>query len=120
MQPTSLWLAAVLGIMAGFTTMVANAAGPIMILYLLAMRLPKIEFIGTAAWYFMCLNLFKVPFSIHLGLINPQSIPVDCMLAPCAVAGGILGRVIIGHIRQQAFEELALLLTLIAAVKLLF
>ena len=56
-------LAAVTGVSAGFTTMVANAAGPIMIMYLLAMRLPKLVFMGTSAWYFFVLNLFKVPFS---------------------------------------------------------
>ena len=60
------------GIIAGFSTMVANAAGPIMVLYLLAMRLPKLEFVGTTAWFFMLINLFKVPFSADLGLINPR------------------------------------------------
>ena len=72
--PQGIWFVAVVGIVAGFTTMVANAAGPIMILYLLAMRLPKMEFIGTGAWYFFILNLLKVPFSYQLGLINSSSI----------------------------------------------
>ena len=63
-------LAAITGVSAGFTTMAANAAGPIMVIYLLAMRLPKYIFMGTAAWYFFILNLFKVPFSYNLGLIN--------------------------------------------------
>ena len=58
---------ALLGLLAGFATMVGNAAGPLMVLYLLAARLPKMQFVGTAAWYFFCLNLFKVPFSAHLG-----------------------------------------------------
>mgnify|MGYP001040963044 CR=1 FL=1 len=62
------WLIGLTGVLAGFTTMVANASGPIMVLYLLALRLPKVAFIGTAAWFFLCLNLFKLPFSAGLGL----------------------------------------------------
>lgn len=112
-------LAGVTGVSAGFTTMVANAAGPIMIMYLLAMRLPKYIFMGTAAWYFFVLNLFKVPFSYGLGLINAESLPISLLLAPVAVAGAFTGRVLIRHINQQVFELLALALTLIAGIRLL-
>ena len=118
LRPTNLPFAIVLGVLAGFSTMVANAAGPIMILYLLTMRLPKLEFIGTAAWYYMVLNLFKVPFSWHLGLINSSSAPVDLVLAPFVIAGCILGRVLLPRIDQALFERLALGLTVIAALKL--
>ncbi len=113
-------LAAVTGISAGFTTMVANAAGPIMVIYLLAMRLPKYIFMGTAAWYFFILNLFKVPFSYSLGLINANSLPISLALAPVAVAGALTGRVLIRHINQQVFEVLALVLTFVAGLRLLF
>lgn len=117
--PSNLWFVAGVGIVAGFTTMVANAAGPIMILYLLAMRLPKMEFIGTGAWYFFILNLFKVPFSFQLGLINTTSIPLDLWVAPLAIAGALFGRQIIKYIDQKLFETLALSLTFIAALRLL-
>ncbi len=113
-------LAAVTGVSAGFTTMVANAAGPIMVIYLLAMRLPKYIFMGTAAWYFFILNLFKVPFSYSLGLINANSLPISLALAPVAVAGALTGRVLIRHINQQVFELLALVLTFVAGLRLLF
>jgi uncharacterized protein len=118
--PESLWFAATVGIAAGFTTMVANAAGPIMVLYLLAMRLPKMEFIGTAAWYFFLLNCFKVPFSYGLGLINPASLGIDLRLAPVAIAGALSGRAIIPYINQRLFELLALVFTLLAALRLLW
>jgi len=113
-------LAAITGVSAGFTTMAANAAGPIMVIYLLAMRLPKYIFMGTAAWYFFILNLFKVPFSYNLGLINADSLPISLVLAPVAVAGALTGRVLIRHINQQIFELLALVLTLVAGLRLLF
>jgi uncharacterized membrane protein YfcA len=118
--PHSLWFTAITGILAGFTTMVANAAGPIMVLYLLAMRLPKLAFIGTAAWYFMLLNLVKVPFSVGLGLITPATLLLDLRLAPSAILGALSGRVLIRHINQRLFEDLALILTLIGALQLLF
>jgi uncharacterized membrane protein YfcA len=108
-----------MGLMAGFTTMVANAAGPIMILYLLASGLPKMEFVGTGAWYFLLMNLFKVPFSYSWGLINPASLAIDLILAPFAVIGALSGRALIPYINQRLFEGMALGLTFVASLKLL-
>jgi uncharacterized protein len=115
-QPPWPWLAPIAGISAGFTTMVANAAGPVMVLYLLAMRLPKLVFIGTAAWYFLLLNLFKVPFSASLGLINSSSLGVSLLLGPFAMIGALVGRPIAERLNQRLFELIALALTLIAAL----
>ena len=114
--PPPPWLAPIAGITAGFTTMVANAAGPVMVLYLLAMRLPKILFIGTAAWYFLLLNLFKVPFSASLGLINPSSLGVSLVLGPFAMLGALVGRPIAERLNQRMFELIALGLTFVAAL----
>ncbi len=117
--PHRTWFAALMGTMAGFTTMVANAAGPVMILYMLAMQLPKMEFMGTGAWFFLAVNLFKVPFSYRLELITPASLALDLKLAPMVVLGAVLGRMLIGHINQRLFEMLALALTVLAAARML-
>jgi hypothetical protein len=117
--PHTLWFTAMMGILAGFTTMVANAAGPVMVLYLLAIGLPKLEFIGTGAWFFLFVNAFKVPFSTHLGLITTDSLLMDAMLVIPMVPGALLGPVILKRINQRAFEVMALVLTMIAAVRLL-
>jgi uncharacterized protein len=109
-----------LGLLAGFATMVGNAAGPLMILYLLAARLPKEEFVGTGAWYFFCLNIFKIPFSLHLGNITQQTLGIDLQLAIFVVIGAISGRPILKRINQDLFENLSMLFTAIAAVKLMF
>lgn len=109
-----------MGALAGFTTMTANAAGPIMILYLLAMRLPKMEFVGTTAWFFMLLNLFKVPFSVHAGMIDADSFSVTLYLAAFVVCGSVAGRFLLPHINQKWFERIALWLTPIAAIYLFF
>lgn len=107
------------GALAGFTTMVANAGGPVLTLYLLAAGLPMLEFLGTSAWFFFVLNVFKVPFSVGLGLITPASLGFDLLAAPAIVAGALLGRATIRYIDQALFERLALGLTLLAAVRLL-
>jgi uncharacterized protein len=117
--PTARWFAPLTGVTAGFTTMVANAAGPVMMLYLLAMRLPKIIFVGTAAWYFFVLNLFKVPFSASLGLINPSSLGVSLILGPFAMLGALIGRPIVERMNQRLFELIALGLTFVAALVML-
>jgi hypothetical protein len=117
--PTSLLFTASMGILGGFTTMVANAAGPVMILYLLAMRLPKNEFMGTSAWYFFLLNCFKVPFSANLGLINAASLQLDLPLMAVSMAGAAFGKQLLPYINQRAFEAIALAFTLIAAFRLL-
>ncbi|MEN9935905.1 MAG: hypothetical protein RLZZ387_2484 [Chloroflexota bacterium] len=118
-QPASRWFAPLTGMTAGFTTMVANAAGPVMMLYLLAMRLPKIVFVGTAAWYFLILNTFKVPFSASLGLINPASLGISLSLGVFAVGGALLGRPIVERLNQRTFELIALGLTFVAALAML-
>lgn len=116
--PARGWFAAIIGLSAGFTTMIANAAGSIMIIYLLAMRLPKQEFIGTGAWYFFILNWFKVPFSASLGLINPDSLMLNFKVAPAIIAGSLSGVYLMKIIPQRVFELIIKVLTVIAAVKL--
>lgn len=117
--PHTWWFSAITGVLAGFTTMVANAAGPVMILYLLAVGLPKLAFIGTGAWFYMCVNAFKVPFSVNLGLITTHSLQMDALLLIPMIPGALLGPVILKHINQQLFEALALVLTVIATARLI-
>lgn len=114
------WFAPLIGVLAGFTTLVANAAGPLMAIYLLSMRLPKMEFVGTGAVFFLLLNLFKVPFMVNLGLINTESFSINLLLAPAVFAGALLGRKLLVGINQKLFENLALGLAAAAGLKLLF
>jgi len=113
------WFAPLIGVLAGFTTLVANAAGPLMVIYLLAMRLPKMEFVGTGAVFFLLLNLFKVPFMIKLNLITEPSFAMNLWLAPCVVLGAYAGRKVLVKIDQRVFENLALVLSAVAGAKLL-
>lgn len=115
-----LWFAPVMGLFAGFTTMVANAAGPVMALYLLAMRLPKMEFLGTGAAFFLVINWVKVPFVVQLGLINWESLKLNLWLLPAVALGALLGRPVVERVNQRYFENGVLVLTAVAVLKLLF
>lgn len=84
------------GWLGGFTTMVANAGGPVMSMYLLTMRLDVKTFLGTAAYFFFAVNLVKVPFQIGLGLLNPQILSIVLVLVPLVVVAAFLGRWIAG------------------------
>jgi uncharacterized protein len=113
------WFAGVMGVLAGFTSLVANAGGPLMVIYLLAMRLPKMEYMGTGAAFFLIMNLFKLPFMAGLGLVNGHSLALNLALAPAVVGGAVFGRWLLGRINQRVFENIALGLTLLAGARML-
>jgi uncharacterized protein len=112
--------AASAGTIAGFTTLIANAGGPIMALYLLAMRLPKTEFVGTTAWFFLVVNLFKLPFILGLGLVDMQSLELNLYLIPVVILGIFIGRFAMQKLEQKTFNNLALLLAFLGGLRLLF
>jgi uncharacterized protein len=110
---------ACIGIAAGFITLIANAAGPLMAMYFVAMRLPKLEYVGTAAVFFMLLNFFKVPFMVDLGLITVDSLKFNLMLAPGVVLGVVAGRWLLTRINQSVFEQTVLVLCATAGILLI-
>lgn len=101
----SRWFSGGLGMTGGFATMIGNAAGPIFNLYLLSMKLPKNNFIGTGAWFFLILNLFKVPF--HIGIwetINWSTFHLDVLMIPGILAGAFLGQYIVRFIPEKGYR----------------
>lgn len=102
---------ALYGATAGFATTVANAAGPVMNLYLLSKHLPKEEFIATGAWFFFLINLAKLPIYVWRGLITPESLVADAVFAPAVVAGAVTGRWLVARIPNRLFEALVAFLT---------
>lgn len=107
------------GGLAGFATTVANAAGPVMNLYLLSKRLSKEEFIATGAWFFFFVNLTKVPVYLMHGIINRGSLAFDLAMVPAVILGALTGRWIVKHIPMKVFEALVIGLTLISSLLLL-
>jgi uncharacterized membrane protein YfcA len=98
--------AAATGVLAGVSTMMANAAGPLMALYMLLLKLEKQRFVGTLAWYFFILNLYKVPFSAGLGLITWDTVKMDALMIPLVVVGALGGYYLVKVIPQRVFELL--------------
>ena len=111
--------AAPYGLTAGFATTVANAAGPVMNLYLLSKKLPKEEFVATGAWFFFIINLTKLPIYVWYGLIGRPSLTFDLMMAPAVLVGALTGKWVLQHIEPKVFEILVILLTAISTLLLL-
>ena len=107
------------GLAAGFTTMVANAAGPVMTLYLVAQGVEKRRFLGTGAWFFLGVNLCKLPFSVGLGLVHRDMVLTALVLAPGVLLGGLAGVAVVRRIGQRSFDVAVLVASALSAVALL-
>lgn len=119
---TDSWIfGSIFGLLGGFSTMIGNAAGPIMAVYLLAMHLPKNSFIGTGAWFFLIINLFKVPFHIFIWkTITWSSFQLDLLAIPAIAAGVFIGIKIIHLIPEKEFRYFVIIMTFVAALRLMF
>jgi len=119
-QPSSsIWFSAVLGILAGFTTMVGNAAGGVMAIYLLSRKLPKEQFIGTGAWFYLFVNVFKIPFNIDLGIISWNTLVINSLTIPVILIGTWIGIKLVPKLSQKQFQTIILALSAIGAAQLI-
>ncbi len=109
----------VFGFFAGMGTGMANSSGPVLSLYFLIARLPKLQFLATSAWFFFLMNLLKLPLFFSLGLINAQSLTVDLLALPSVAAGAFIGYWIANRIPQERFNQAVLALAFAAAVRLI-
>ena len=117
--PTSRWFAGSLGLLGGFSTMIGNAAGPVMALYLLSMRLPKNSFIGTGAWFFFIVNLSKVPLHIwSWKTITLNSFLLDVLMIPAIAAGAFLGIWLVRLLPEKVYRIIVIVTTLLSALLL--
>jgi uncharacterized protein len=114
--PDRWWFAGTAGLLAGFSTTVANAGGPVMTLYLLSQGLLKESFVGTCAWFFFLLNLAKVVPFWSAGMLTPQTVGFGVALGPIALAGAVAGTWLLPRISQRAFQTLMLLLAAVAGL----
>ncbi|WP_052400848.1 sulfite exporter TauE/SafE family protein [Oceanobacillus jeddahense] len=120
MLPESLLFVIFMGVLGGFTTMIGNTAGAIMTIYLLVKGLPKKEFIGTGAWFFLTVNMIKFPFYIHLDMITLHTFSVNMMMIPIILAGAFAGAKILNFIPQRIFTWMILILATLGGLNLIF
>lgn len=118
--PDTWWFAASMGVLGGFATMIGNVAGPIFAIYLLAMHLPKNNFIGTQAWFFLIINISKFPLHIFVWkTITWESLKLDFMLLPGIALGAFLGVYLVKKIPEKAYRAFVIIVTALSAFLLL-
>ena len=114
------WFAAILGLAGGFATMIGNAAGPIASLYLLSMRLPKNNYIGTSAWFFLIINVIKVPFHLFIwNTISLKTLTVDLIAIPSIILGVFVGIHLVKYFSEKYYRYFILISTSLSALFLL-
>ena len=107
------------GGLAGFTTMVANAGGPVTSMYFLTCRYPVKAFLGTTAWFFFLIDLIKLPLSVSAGLVNPATLTLGALCAPIVIVSALAGRRLADRMDQRVFEPIIIVLTIVSALPLL-
>jgi uncharacterized membrane protein YfcA len=118
--PDKWWFAASMGILGGFATMIGNVAGPVFAIYLLAMHLPKNNFIGTSAWFFLIINFSKFPLQMFVwNNINAESLLIDLVTLPAIALGAFLGFKLVKIIPEKTFRGFVIIITAVSAFLLL-
>ncbi|MDR2919353.1 MAG: sulfite exporter TauE/SafE family protein [Tannerella sp.] len=118
---TSWWYAPLFGLMGGFTTMIGNAAGPVMSVYLLSMRLPKYSFVGTSAWFFLVVNYLKLPLQIFVwDNISVTTVILNAIAIPFMIIGAIIGIYFVKKIPEKSYRTFIIVITILSTVMLLF
>lgn len=114
------WYAAIFGLLGGFTTMIGNAAGPVMSVYLLSMRKEKMEYIGINAWFFLIVNLLKVPLQAFVwDNITLPTFGLNVLMLPVIGIGALLGIRIIKLFPEKAFRRFVQIVTVISVILML-
>lgn len=117
--PESRWLSALTGISAGFATMIGNAAGPIFSVYLLAKGFKKYDFMGTAAWFFLIINLTKIPLQVFVWHnVTLKSFLTAGLMLPAIALGAFIGALVIKKLNEKIFRYFIIILTAISAIRL--
>ncbi|MCK5816060.1 MAG: sulfite exporter TauE/SafE family protein [Flavobacteriaceae bacterium] len=118
--PTNNFFSVLIGLLAGFTTMIGNLAGPIANIYFLAIRFPKNEFIGTAAMLFFIVNLFKVPFHIFVWkTVSVETLVLNSVLFPVVIVGFVLGFYVVKKISNINYRRFILVITAVGGIIML-
>ncbi|MFI3263203.1 MAG: sulfite exporter TauE/SafE family protein [Rikenellaceae bacterium] len=120
-KPQKSWVLAAYGVLGGFATMIGNAAGPIMSVYMLSAKMPKLVFVGTSAWFFMAINYIKLPLQIWVwDNIHYDSILIGLSMIPFIFVGSVLGIYIVKIVPESLFRKLVIWITLLSGLAILF
>lgn len=122
--PKSRWFTWVMGTLTGFTTLVGNAAGPVMTVYCSSLNFNKHDFMGTFAVLFFIINLTKLPLIggavPGLNMITAETLWFNVLILPGLLAGVILGRKLFGIIPERYFIPCVLILNMMVPIQIIF
>lgn len=114
------WYSPLFGLLGGFTTMIGNAAGPVMAIYLLSIRMPKLAFVGTNAWFFLCVNFLKLPLQIFAWHnINLTTLTIDICTIPFVLMGAYIGIRLVKFLPEREFRIFTTIVTIISVIMML-
>lgn len=114
------WYSPLFGLLGGFTTMIGNAAGPVMAIYLLSIRIPKLAFVGTNAWFFLCVNYLKLPLQVFVwDNINLTTLAIDACAIPFVLIGAFLGIRLVKFLPERGFRIFTTIVTIVSVLVML-
>jgi uncharacterized protein len=113
------WVGRISGMVAGFTSFLAHAGGPPLNYYLIPLKLPRAQYLGTAVVFFASINVAKLlPYSL-LGQVNFENLLIGLILAPVAWIGIRAGLVIQHKLNDVVFYKSILVMLFLVGVKLI-
>ncbi len=107
------------GLVSGFSSAIAHAAGPIFAIFLLAQRMSKEAFIASNAVFFTVINLLKLPPYAASGLITADTLRLDLRLLPAIPAGVAAGWALARLLPQRHFDVVVQALLLVTSLHLI-
>ena len=102
------WGTLVAGSASGVLTTSTGLAGPPIVLLLASRGLPKHEFRGTSALYFLPMSIAGLAVLAFRGLVDSSEVPLGLLLVPAAIVGKAVGTALLKHVSEKAFRAVTL------------
>jgi len=102
------WGTLVAGSTSGMLSTSTGLAGPPIVLLLASRGLPKHEFRGTSALYFLPMSVAGIAVLALRGLVDASEIPLGLLLVPAAIVGKAVGTALLGRVSERAFRAVTL------------
>lgn len=106
--------------LAGFTSFVAHAGGPPVMMHLLPQQLDKLRYVATINMFFLLTNALKLIPYAALGQFSDENLLLSLMLAPIVPLGVWSGLWLQSRVNHGWFYRIARLGMLLAGVQLIW